>query len=80
MAGVPVFRACLKSEARTVDGVVSDIRKWTPRGRPEFIFVSLSNWLTRLEYAEAVIAQLGPEYVAVTPEQLVGLYWQSKTV
>ena len=79
VAGVPVFRACLKSEARTVDGVVSDIRKWTPRDRPEFIFVSLSNWLTRLEYAEAVIAQLGPEYVAVTPEQLVGLYWQSKT-
>ena len=61
-----------------MEGVVADMRKWTPWGRPEFIFVSLSNWLTRLEYAEAVIAHLGPEYVAVIPEQLVGLYWQSK--
>jgi hypothetical protein len=29
-----------------------------------------------MEYAEAALAQLGPGYVAVTPEQWVALYTQ----
>jgi hypothetical protein len=76
VAGVPVFRAC--NQASSVESLVADIREWTPKVRPAFIYVSLTNWLTRMEYVESAIKLLAPEYVAVTPEQLVGLYRESK--
>ena len=77
---MPVFRACNTSDARVpaVTGLVADIRRWTPRQRPAFLYVSLTNRFTRMGYAEAAPAQLGPGYVAVTPEQLVSLYSQWK--
>ena len=62
-----------------VAGLVSDIRRWAPPQRPAFLYVSLTNWFTRMEYAEAALAQLGPGYVALTPEQLVALYTQWRT-
>lgn len=76
--GIPVFRACNTSDARVpnVAGLVSEIRRWAPRQRPAFLYVSLTNWFTRMEYAEAALAQLGPGYVPVTPEQLLALYTQ----
>jgi len=76
VAGVPVFRAC--NQANSVESLVADIREWTPKVRPAFLYVSLTNWLTRMEYVESAIKLLAPEYVAVTPEQLVGLYRLSR--
>jgi hypothetical protein len=73
---VPVFRAC--NRANSVESLVADVREWTPKVRPAFLYVSLTNWLTRMEYVESAIKLLAPEYVAVTPEQLVGLYRQSR--
>jgi len=70
--GVPIFRACNMGDS--VHSLVNEIRTWTPKTRPAFIYVSLTNWVTRMEYVESVIKLLGPEYVAVTPEQLVKLY------
>ena len=45
LEGVPVFRACNTSDARVpaVTGLVADIRRWTPRQRPAFLYVSLTN-------------------------------------
>ena len=76
VAGVPVIRAC--NQGNSVESLVADIREWTPKARPAFLYVSLTNWLTRMEYVEAAIKLLAREYVAVTPEQLVGLYRQSQ--
>ena len=76
VAGVPVFRAC--NQGGSVEATVKDIRQWTPKARPAFLYVSLTNWQTRMEYVQAIITNLGPEYVPVLPDQLVGLYWQAK--
>jgi hypothetical protein len=75
VAGIPVIRAC--NQGGSVESLVSDIRRWTPKPRPAFLYVSLTNWLTRMEYVESAIKLLAPEYEAVTPEQLIGLYQQS---
>ena len=76
MNGVPVFHTMANggNSARLVD----DIRLWTPRHRPAFVYVSLSNWVTSLKPIEEALKELGPEYVPVTPEQLVGLYRESR--
>jgi len=58
--------------------LVRDIRLWIPGKRPALAFVSLSNWVTSLKPIEEALKELGPGYVAVTPEQLVGLYHESK--
>jgi len=76
VAGIPVFRACNQGES--VDSLVAEVRRWTPRIRPAFLYVTLSNWMTHMEYAEWIIKRLGPEYIPVTPDQLVELYKQSK--
>jgi hypothetical protein len=81
VAGVPVFRTCISDVPFgkvDLNGVAGDIHRWTPRVRPAFVYVSLSNWVTRMEYVQGIINQLGSDYVPVTPEQLIGLYWQAK--
>jgi hypothetical protein len=72
--GVPVFRAC--NQKGPVDALVANVRSWTPRARPAFVYCTLNNWMTRMEFPEWIIKRLGPEYIAVTPDQLVGLYKQ----
>ena len=54
------------------------IRLWTPRKRPTMAFISLSNWVTSLKPVNDALKELGPEYIAVTPEQLADLFWKSK--
>lgn len=76
VAGIPVFRACNRSNS--VDSLVADMHRWIPRTRPAFAYFTLTNWMTHMEYAERIIRKLGPEYVPVTPDQLVELYGQSK--
>lgn len=76
--GVPLFHTIVDVEVDNAAQLVEDIRTWTPRHRPALVFVSLSNWVTSLKPIEEALNELGPEYVAVTPEQLVGLYWKSQ--
>jgi hypothetical protein len=56
--------------------MINEIKRWTPHERPAFLHVFLSNWLTDLEMAANIADGLGPEYVAVRPDQLVLLYQQ----
>lgn len=74
--GVPLFHTMANGGNSTQ--LANEIRLWTPRHRPATVFVSLSNWVTSLKSIDEALKELGPEYVAVTPEQLVGLYWKSK--
>jgi hypothetical protein len=86
--GVPVFRAVNQppymltftpSARREAERfTVNEITTWTPSQRPAFLFVFLANWLTNMDMAENIVKALAPQYVAVRPDQLVSLYWQSK--
>jgi len=60
----------------TVDFAIEEIKRWTPAGRPAFIHVFLANWLTEMEMAADIAKGLGPQYLAVRPDQLVALYQQ----
>ena len=58
--------------------MINEVKRWTPRQRPAFLHVFLANWLTSMDMAENIAKGLGPEYVAVRPDQLVSLYNQFK--
>jgi hypothetical protein len=58
--------------------MIEEIKRWTPPQRPAFLHVSLPNWLRRMDMAVNIAKGLGPEYVAVRPDQLVSLYRQSR--
>jgi|WetSurMetagenome_2_1015567.scaffolds.fasta_scaffold34609_2 hypothetical protein len=77
--GVPVFSAIV-DRVNSAESLAKDIRLWSPLNRPAFVFVSLSNWVTSLKPIDEALKELGPEYMAVNPEQLVGLYWKSKQI
>ncbi len=83
--GIPVFRAMndwpspglpVTDHTRNEDiwFEVNDIKRWTPSTRPMFLNVCLGNWLTDLGMAEEIAKSLGPEFVAVRPDQLATLY------
>ena len=88
IAGVPVFRAVNHGPGEmtfTPTGrrnaeyfMINEVKRWTPRQRPAFLHVFLANWLTSMDMAENIAKGLGPEYVAVRPDQLVSLYNQFK--
>jgi hypothetical protein len=88
--GVPVFRAVNGTPGDLMNTpfvrrnaesfMVDDIKRWTPAERPAFLFVSLVLWFTRAEMLENIIEGLGPEYVAVRPDQFVSLYRQSRAL
>lgn len=75
--GAPVFRT-ITGHVNSAETLIKDIKLWVPRKRPAFVFISLSNWVVSLEPIDQALKELGPDYVPVTPEQLVGLYWKSK--
>ena len=56
--------------------MINEIKRRTPLQRPAFLHVFLGNWLTDLEMAENIAKGLGPEYIAVRPDQLVPLFEQ----
>jgi hypothetical protein len=58
--------------------MINEIRRWTPERLPASLHVFLANWLSHISMAENIAKGLGPEYVAVRPDQLVALYKQSK--
>jgi len=57
--------------------MINEVKRWTPPQRPAFLHVFLANWLTTMEMATNIARGLGPEYVAVRPDQLGPLYRQS---
>ena len=86
-AGKPVFRAINSGPPGDVttpegcrtaaDFMIKEIREWTPKTRPAFLHIFLGNWLKALDVLELVQKGLGPDYVAVRPDQLALLYRQS---
>jgi hypothetical protein len=87
VGGIPVFRSVnngppsgynwTPSARREAEFfMINEIKRRTPRQRPAFMHVFLANWLTDLEMAANIAEGLGPEYVAVRPDQLVLLYQQ----
>ena len=85
--GVPLFRAVLGKSGpldtpekftRTVADVVQDIRQFTPRKRPAFLHISLSNWLVDMRALVEIEKALGSDYVAVRADQLPALYMKAK--
>ena len=87
--GKPVFRSVnpllpnhtflLEGRHEAVAEVVRSIREHTPTSPPFFFHVFLGNWLITMDMAKEIVQQLGPNYVAVRPDQLVSLFDQSKT-
>ena len=60
--------------------MINQIKRWTQNQRPGFFHVFLANWLTHLEMVENIAKGLGPEYVAVRPDQMVMLYYEYKNL
>lgn len=89
VAGVPVFRAVTDHQfgigtftpamrADYAAFLAKDIKTWTPPYRPAFLHAFVGNPFTHMEIGEEIIKTLGPEYVAVRPDQLAALYRESR--
>jgi hypothetical protein len=92
VSGVPVFRNVMGlatwpannmdfttySQRETERNVIAEIRNWTPVHRPAFLHVGVNNWLRQMGMLTRIAEGLGPDYVAVRPDQLVELYRQSR--
>ena len=86
--GKPVFRSVngpphgetftLEGRREAVDSVVRSVRENTPASPPFFLHIFLANWLITMDMAEQIVHQLGPQYVAVRPDQLVSLFMQAR--
>jgi hypothetical protein len=85
--GVPLFRAVIRgadslakpeSFKHAVATVVQQMRQFTPAKRPAFLHVSLSNWMVDTRVLVEIEKALGPDYVAVRPDQLPALYMKAK--
>jgi hypothetical protein len=77
----PVFRAATTWDPRALhdDGataIAAQVREMTPKEKPAFLHVFLCNWFWDLPAMKSVMDKLGPDYVAVGPDQLTTLYRQ----
>ncbi|MBU6410870.1 MAG: hypothetical protein KGR98_10835, partial [Verrucomicrobia bacterium] len=76
---VPVFHATTSwpekvSRQERVQQLVEDIHAITPARRPAFLHPFALNWFTDLPLLQEVMDRLGPDYVAVRPDQLAALF------
>jgi hypothetical protein len=74
--GIGTFTPAMRHDLESY--LVKDIKAWTPRRRPAFLHVFLANPFTHMEIGENIVAALGPDYVAVRPDQLIALYERSR--
>ncbi len=74
--GVPVFRAVI--DGPPVANIVRQFKQFAGAKRPAFLHASLSNWFVDMRVLVEVEKALGPDYVAVRPDQLPALYLQAK--
>ena len=87
VGGKPMFRSVnagpgertftFEGRRQAVATTVHQIQEGTPATRPFFLHVFLANWLITMDMVEDIARELGPEYVAVRPDQLVALFHQS---
>ena len=63
-----------------VDVYVQRIRDRTPAARPAFLFVGTNGFSVGPNQVGEMLRQLGPEYVAVRPDELCYLFRKYKTV
>jgi hypothetical protein len=87
MHGIPVFRAAARGGGpldtrtgieRAAAAVVAEVKQFTPRERPAFLQVSLSNWAVEMRALVEIQKGLGPHYVMVRPDHLAALYAAAK--
>ena len=79
---VPVFRAATSFSDEHTDSTrdkrikqfVDDIHAMTRSRRPVFLHAFVYGWTTDLPMLKEVMDRLGPDYVAVRPDQLATLY------
>jgi hypothetical protein len=62
-----------------VDTYVKRIRDRTPPGRPAFVFVGLNGFCAGPNEVVRILQKLGPDYVAVRPDELCYLFRKYKT-
>lgn len=82
---VPVFHAANNwgtggPPKERIAEVVNNIRAITPKSRPAFLHVFVTNWGGSIPLMKEVLKQLGPGYVAVRPDHLGELYRQEMAV
>jgi len=71
-SGVPVIHAVWGDSVPTaIERIKATAASYS--GRPAFVFVALNTWSMDFSRALEVMKQLGPGYVAVRPDELVGL-------
>ena len=73
--GIPVFRGITNASAREM---AAQIRARVGATRPAFTNAVVVNWGLKLADLKAMLDELGPEYVAVTPSQLNALYREAE--
>jgi hypothetical protein len=86
--GIPVFRTISGGAngatetrvglERAVASVVQDAHRFTPKYRPAFLEVSLTNWMVEMSALVEIEKALGSEYKVVRPDDLAALYKVAK--
>ena len=78
---VAVFRAATSTGGNVVERLVREIRAAHDGQRPAFLHVFLMNWEVRLPQLLEVMEKLGPDYVAVRPDELDRLFreWMKRS-
>ena len=76
ISGVPVFRAVI--DGPPVANIVRQIRQFAGAKRPAFLHGSLTNWMVDIRVLVEIEKTLGPDYVAVRPDQLPALYAEAR--
>lgn len=76
--GIPIFRAATTwdqnaSPEERVTAMASQVRAMTPSSQPAFLHVFICNWFWDLPAMKAVLKDLGPDFVAVGPDELAAL-------
>ncbi len=76
--GLPVFRAATTwdqgaAKEEQVTSLVSQVREMAAMNRPAFLHVFICNWFWDLPAMKEALRRLGPDYVAVGPDQLAAL-------
>jgi hypothetical protein len=63
-----------RREDAEVAGLVAQVREQTPNERPAYMLAFALSWTFKPEMVNQAAAELGPEYVFVSPSELAGLY------
>ncbi len=76
--GVPLFRGIpVDFSGGATEEAKRGLRELAPK-RPAFVHISLSNWLVNMRATVEIEKSLGPDCVAVRPDQLAALYAEAK--